>query len=664
MKIHIKEKTQENFIQSKNYTHMNKKIIKSNNIELNNNNEIKKISLPTRKNCFGSPKRKKLIISKTDSFQSNTNNNFINNKDENIFFSFGKIKPENKIRNNNINSEQNKLSPKFNKNNVLTDKNFINNENISLNTNESSTKKRKKYIIPKPNIKKNCFNYGNNLNMEKIDTLVKNDEKNFIKYNNKTLNETFYSCNKGKEEKDLKVIEEFMGNFKNKDRSESLKNALNMYKRYKSLSNLNSDNKLNNSCCELNSLENKLTMQKSEENLLAKRKLIKRINENKIIKNIKNNINSINNKNIYNNKNNFNSNQNINTNNNEKNKIKKFFLRKIIREEKCYRDKNGNIHVVDFKQSLINDEDKPIFNKNKKLIKKDLSHECFQVKKIQNNNQINNINNNKNRNTEFDKNSNKLRIINISKRQNNKKYQKNTKNFIKPQKIKIIKYTNKSNNFSNNIVNNNKIKKLPLDKFDYININPIQRNHSYQNIYNIHEDKYNINQKYNEYNSNYNKFYNNNIIYKYAHNTNYDLSRNKNYKYKIYTNKYNYNNIYNEYNGNYYKKESYPESDRTILLNRNNSNCSFYESKSISKDKPKILRHNNSYIVFKSNGNNYIDYIKNANYNTNNPNYYNENINFNNNIVYDNMRFNNDFNNNKYINYYESVRMPIYRNYN
>ena len=120
MKIHKKEKPQENFIQSKNYTHMNKKIIKSNNIELNNNNEIKKISLPTRKNCFGSPKRKKLIISKTDSFQSNTNNNFINNKDENIFFSFGKIKPENKIRNNNINSEQNKLSPKFNKNNVLT----------------------------------------------------------------------------------------------------------------------------------------------------------------------------------------------------------------------------------------------------------------------------------------------------------------------------------------------------------------------------------------------------------------------------------------------------------------------------------------------------------------------------------------------------------------
>ena len=640
MKIHKKERAKDNLMQNENYIHMNKKQIKSNNIELNSN-EIRKISLPIRKNCFNSPKRKKLIINQTDSFQSNNSAYFANNKEQNVFFSFGKGKPQNK--NMNINSKQNKLTPKFKKNNVLTEKN-VNNENISLNIDESNKKNRKKNIIPKPTIKKNSLNSITNL--EKNDYSKKNDENIFIKNNYKILteaSETFYKYDKRKEERDLKIIEEFMGNFKNKDRCESLKNALNMYKRYKSLANLNFGNKLNNSCCDLNSIKNKLTEHKSEENLLAKKKIIKQKNNN----NRNNTSQNKSNINKYNFKNNFNSYQNINKNKNKNDvkKVKKFFLRKIIREEKCYRDDNGNIHVVDYKQSLINEENKPISNDNNKIIQKDLSHENYQVKQIQNKDNINNSNNDKIRNSEYDKNSHKLRIINISKRVDHKKnYQNKTHNFIQPQKIKIVKYQNKSNNVSNNFVNNYRIKKLPLNRIEYINVGPIHRNHSYQNLCYL-------NQNENKYNSN-NEYYNNNINYKYSHNTNYDLSRYK--KIRYIDNYISHNNNYNDYIGGYYKKESYPEADRTILINRNNRNCYFYESNPFSKERQKILRHNNSNIVFKRNRDHFINYIRDEYYNTNSHNYYNENININNNIENHNMRYNSG------CNYYESVRTPFY----
>ena len=642
MKIQKKERTKGNLMQNENYIHKEKKSIKSNNFELNNNNEIRKISLPIRKNCFNSPKRKKLIINKTDSFQSNNSTYFTNKTEQNIFFSFGKIKPQNK--NVNINSKQNKLTPKFKKNNVLTEKN-VNNENISLNIDESNKKYMKKNIIPKPNIKKNCLNSITNL--EKIDYSKNHNENIFIKSNYKILTETstaFYNCDKRKEERDLKVIEEFMGNFKNKERGESLKNALNMYKRYKSLANLNFGNKLNNSCCDLNSIKNKLTEHKSEENLLANKKIIKQKINNK-----KNNTNqNKSNINNYNLKNNFISYQSINKNNNYDKKVKKFFLRKIIREEKCYRDDKGNIHVVDFKQSLINEENNPISNDHNKIIQKDLSHENYQVKKIQNKNNINNPNNDKIRNSEYNKNRNKLRIINISKRVESKKeYQNKTNHFIQPQKIKIVKYKNKSNNDSNNFVNNFRIKKIPLNRIDIINIGPIHRNHSYQNLCHFNENKYNRN----------NEYYNNNINYKYAHNTNYDLSR---YKKIRYIDNYNsYNNNYNDFIGDCYKKESYPEPYRTFLINRNDKNCYFYESKPLSKERQKILRHNNSYIVLKRNEDHFMNYIRDEYYNTNSHNYYNENININNNIANDNTRYNNGC-----INYYESVRIPFYNHRN
>ena len=270
-----------------------------------------------------------------------------------------------------------------------------------------------------------------------------------------------------------------------------------------------------------------------------------------------------------------------------------------------------NIHVVDYKQSLIKD-DKPIFNAknnfNGKIIKKDLSHKCFKINKISNKkpldfknnnkkinveiNQINNIKsynninnfnsinnynkinnkNNEEKNIIYSRNNNskKLRIINLSKRMvgnDLNSYNHNNSKKYKP-KIKLVKYTT-----NNNI---NKINKLPLDKISYYtfnNDNSIQKNFSFQNLYHFKD--------------NYNKYYNNQCFY-YPKNVNLINNQFKNIpkrnydyiNYKNNTDNYDKLNKNYEFNNNYYK-ENYHETDRTYFLNRNDSNCSFYESKSL-----------------------------------------------------------------------------------
>ena len=153
-------------------------------------------------------------------------------------------------------------------------------------------------------------------------------------------------------EKSLEIIEKFADNFKNKERSESLKNVLNMYKRYKSLSSMTNKNKFDNSYSSIHIIKNKSYYQKKESAFLN---ALKR-NENN--QKLLNKINSI--------PISFNSNyitennENINNINiaKENNNNRKYFLRKVVREEKCYMDKNGKIHVVGYKQTLIDDKNK------------------------------------------------------------------------------------------------------------------------------------------------------------------------------------------------------------------------------------------------------------------------------------------------------------------
>ena len=172
MKINKKLKKQDKNLDDNINKDMKRRENKLNKTALQNNEEIRKISLPIRKNNLGSPKSKKLMINKTNSFQSNVKNT----NNDNYNFTFGKINPSKKCF--NIYSDRNKeisFINKKSKNKFLTEKNF-NIENISVNI-LSNKKIKKKNIIPKPkcNIKK-CYYSFINLDMEKIDSPIKNDD--------------------------------------------------------------------------------------------------------------------------------------------------------------------------------------------------------------------------------------------------------------------------------------------------------------------------------------------------------------------------------------------------------------------------------------------------------------------------------------------------------
>ena len=613
--------------------------LKKNKIE--NKSKIRKISLPIKKRYFDS--KEKLNINKNP-FKSN--NNHLN---ENIFFSFGKKNPENNNNNNNNNKNylgNDNIMPYPTKENIKNDilpENHIKKIDNNSSNNEFKKKKIKKYIITKSNIKnKQLYSLIN-----KNSPL--NDEFNKKNYINKTLTENFY---KNKSDKDLKKIEEFMNKFKNKERSESLKNALNLYNRFKMLSR---NNQFNNSFSQIKPRNNKILInQKSEDNFLSKKR-IKQIEDN-----IKNNIF---NKNEYNNYEKININNSYNTfNNSENKKPKKYFLRKIIREEKCYRDKNGNIHVVDYKQSLIDEDDNQnnnIRNDLNKFIKKDLSHKLFKIpnrkKEINNNNKkkinvkinqinninsfnniknyssidnLNNINNIPNIKNNEDNNFNpnntkKLRIINLSKKlfNYNLDYKNNQTNYNKeefPEKIRLLKSTNNSKI--------KKIKKIPFIKIKNSNYNFLPKNYSFQDIYYFKD-----NNNSNNYNINRNKQINFNLNNNNINQTTINFLNKNKYNKKV--RRYNNNikdNSYNQYyNGvipNYYENnELYSQTERPIIIKRNNNNFSFYESKSLSKNNPRKKKNNSICIVFERNGKYNINYLDN-NFNNN---YTHENINLN-----------------------------------
>ena len=169
--------------------------------------------------------------------------------------------------------------PSRKKNIILNQKNYMNNNAylLSENNNERANKnliflKKKNSPSNGKNLKYNFKTERNHLkSLQKKKKLLKistNDElfyiyrnklDNYIQRPNKMtfsknsiepLTKTF-SFNKenslDNNEKSLELIEKFADNFKNKERSESLKNVLNMYKRYKSLSSMTNKNKFDNS---------------------------------------------------------------------------------------------------------------------------------------------------------------------------------------------------------------------------------------------------------------------------------------------------------------------------------------------------------------------------------------------------------------------------------
>ena len=575
--------------------------------------------------------------------------------------------------------------PSRKKNIILNQKNYMNNNAylLSENNNERANKnliflKKKNSPSNGKNLKYNFKTERNHLkSLQKKKKLLKistNDElfyiyrnklDNYIQRPNKMtfsknsiepLTKTF-SFNKenslDNNEKSLELIEKFADNFKNKERSESLKNVLNMYKRYKSLSSMTNKNKFDNSYSSIHIIKNKSYYQKKENEFLNEmkrniynQKLLSKINSipfSNSINNIPENKGNINDINATKNK----------KENNENKKERKYFLRKVVREEKCYMDDKGKIHVVDYKQSLIDDKNKNKLNNKKKEKNKATQKNIKNKKEKKINveiNQINNINSYNN-------------ISNINSLKNLKKNKKNIGNIFDNEEyhnlternetgnlcmIDISRKINKKNpNFKyyenkikllpkkldENILNNNNVS---FDRISHRTVHSLGPNYSYQMPYNNHSI-------YNDKIIDFKKYYNGNLSNQF---------NNLEYNNNININEYNYKNNYDPY---------YINSN---IFAQNNNNCSYYESKSFSNYKDKILKHNNSHIEFFRN--NIFDENYTNNSNTDND-YFCDNLN---NKTFFNSYYieNNDTNNYNYnpntrkISSYRLIRIPKYKN--
>ena len=558
--------------------------IKEIKIKIEKKNDIKKIYLPARK--------KNIIINKKPYMNNNTyllseNNNEISNNNlvnKNLIFL--------KKKNNSINDNK----PKYN---FKTERNHL-----------KSLQKKKKLL--KISTNDELFNIYKN----KLDKYIQRPNKmNLTQNSTDPLTKTF-SFNKEKsldnDEKSLEFIEKFADKFKNKERSESLKNVLNMYKRYKSLSSMTNKNKFNNTYSSIHIIKNKSYYQKKENAILNEIK--RNVYNQKLLNKINSIPNSFNSNYIYENKENIN---NINTKkekneHQENKKDRKYFLRKVVREEKCYMDKNGKIHVVDYKQSLIYDKNKNKLNskkkeknkttqkniKNKK--QKKINVEINQINNINSYNNISDINsinnlkkNKKNINNMFDNvgyhniternEADNICMIDLPKKINknnpNLKYYENKIKFI-PKKL------------DENILNNNNIS---FDRITHRTVHSLGQNYSYQFSYNNHS-------MYNDKIIDFKKYYNGNRQNQY-NNFGYNNTN---------INEYNYKNNYDLYYNN------------SNIFAQNNNNCSYYESKSLSNYKDKFLKDNNSRIEFFRNN------IFDENYTNNSCNdndYFNDNLN-------------------------------------
>ena len=585
--------------------------------------DIKKILLPMRKENLGSYQKKRLLNNNNQNIASpnNTtttgNNNDVSRK---LIFLNEKKNPINGDKIGfYINTERNDIKC-FNQKKKL----------LKISTNDEIFKNYKRRIdknILRPNKK----NYMNNYN----DSLI----KTFSFKKDNSLNNN---------PKSFELIEKFAENFKNKERSESLKNVLNMYKRYKSLSSLTNRNKLNNSFSSIAIVKNKSYYQKGENNFLNIIKRKEKENKEKIVDNINQIPTSRNDINNYNC--NFPSKENINLLNTEKEKNsnskskndKKFFLRKVIREEKCYIDKNGKIHVVDFKQSLIDDKSNK-FNtkKNSKKNKTQRSYKNRKNKKINVEiNQINNINSYNN-------------IGDIHSIKDLKKYKKN-ENILESNKYQNLTERNGTDNLR--IIGLSK--KSSKNKSNYKYYENKLTNISKK----IDKDIPNNNSSFNRITHRAVHSFGKNYSIYYSYNNNSETNNDKNIDTNIDNIKMQNQNFcgYNNINDYTYKNHYDPYTDRGIFA-QNNDNCSFYESKSFSNYKEKILRQNNGNVkIF---GNNIFD----INY-QNNPdnNLYVEDLNnktfFNSYILdYSFNNYNSRKNSGK-ISSYRLIRIPKYNN--
>ena len=323
---------------------------------------------------------------------NNKNGNIENNYDtQNLDFSFGKgLKQDNKTDENiknitdlktiNNNNNNNNITNSNNNNitNSNNDNNNINNSN-SKNNNDNNKDNNGKDINPKngTNLSKSNINNNQNQNQNQND-IVEKREILSDNLSNRQLTDSIshFFDNNFEGNKKLKLIKEkFVYNFKNKERSESLEKALILFDKYSNYGKFKLNGSLNHSFT--NRYDNPFKAYKIGNNSKMEEKNDK--NEISYIKRKKYSVNNLE-INCINNQNDNNDNKIIkkkivnrkkvkkkskekekeNTNDNKLNlkneKKNGFYIRKVIREEKYFIDKEGKEKLIGIKQSIFDSQ--------------------------------------------------------------------------------------------------------------------------------------------------------------------------------------------------------------------------------------------------------------------------------------------------------------------
>ena len=520
------------------------------------------------------------------------NLNNINNKNEsiednydtqNLDFSFGKgLKQDNntdenvknitdlkKINNNNNNN--NNITNSKNDNNINNSKNDNKNNNSnSKDINDNNKDNYGKDINSKndSNLNKNNINNNQNLNefVEKREIL--SDNLSNYQMTDSTLHyfDIHFDGNKK-----LKLIKEkFLCNFKNKERSESLEKALILFDKYSNYGkfklniNLNHSftNRFDNPFKTYQNGNNSKNEEKNEISYIKRKKYsvnnleINCINspsdngDNKIILKKMVNRKKVKKKSKDKEKDKekeHNTYDKLNLKNEKKNG---FYIRKVIREEKYFIDKEGKEKLIGIKQSIFDSQNAndngggKVFN-----INKNKSFKSSQNKTLLNSKKIKELIKGKI--------SNK-KDVNVNNKASFSLRNNISKNNIKNKNVELIGNKSLQKNFNGGDKCNNI--KIVINKINKINSNPkINLNFikKYRNQNNTNQNNTNQNQNNISINNLSRNDNNNNSNNKTFHLIKVDKCKNQNESKKIISNFHQYKNLIHNYSSNYVQKGGY-----------------------------------------------------------------------------------------------------------
>lgn len=466
-------------------------------------------------------------------------------------------------------------------------------------------KKNKTSRNIKNNFKNNLFyshNYGKNGNNFFEELVPKHEARkseilshSYSLDNYLNLSSNFLCKFKSPLENSQLFDKNFVKNIKNKKRKSDLINAIEKYKKFKTLITNKSDKRLQT--CNLNETDND-----SESESIGKRldqinriKIQNIINFEKVYENIKK-MKKLDKYNDENKKKKKEYNQ-------EKNS-KKIFVRQLLREEKYTIGEDGKEKILEINHSILSNKLNININEGSNAIDvEENNNNQEKNEKLKNRNQRIVINN---KNTL--KTNNKNNNLFLQKRRSEQNFNNNLKTFINNNKIFIKKHPSKAKiNISpklNNkrITNKEIVKRRQLSDYNILDNN--FKNHSYREIKNLNNveeiNKCQNNFKYNKKKLNTN--FGNNIIKR---------------------NKLQSNN--NFFSRNDYKNNYYPNNKQIIFeknKNKFHSNRS-YDSKGISKNNSLYEiankeRQNNvgsrQFIMFNLNNQNNLEQNKNNNF--------------------------------------------------